>query len=796
MGIFSSSYETTVGTQVYRVMEDDSIISSIKVGMINGIFSDSGQIVEHILDSMSSSVGSRVERAFNYAKKNYTFGLPFGTVQSSVDTKATVLSVLKQLINPSITIDYNKFGVLNLLHVGWTVLFNNYGYDSATNKIGTLGTTKGFPVYLKDIVVVIKAENFAQRAAGSLELWGTAAKAGYTPDRPVLLYSKLVLSPSLVLVDPTVTTDSIKVSYMWQEPKVITISEEVTQTVNGVTTVLKPKVTSTIQETKNGTLLIPITSYDQNADYIHVKYINGAKEGYWLYKINSGNVLIDDIFNKTQTTVSSFFPFIYFRHLKHSMAENKTKPEYLTSKKFLKTMGIDYDLMIDSIHINNADIDKIDQAVMLFAVPPKSTNQVEQRYLFDFFKKFHQAIGGTNINLNWDLGQLAAREDSSGDREWITSPNELMASVALKLREEVRINLSIKDSRLKTGLSCQGIFASIKVGVIGKVGTYTSAFFTEKIANTYTTTVVTENENSSSTKEVVSTVLIPIDSYIYKCQTTDSTYEEIKVYDLKFTYYMWGGYSTLGNDLDPILLIPLDQSITSKYSIVVREELYSRSLHYVFNSRVVTEVKWYQSMFIQGVLLFAALCIAIYDGGKTLAAVAAGKITVLSAVISTAIAIVKKFVFTKIFTLFVKELGADAAFVIALVAVVAGLTRKINPELLTSLPSAKDLLLLASNMVSGINGVISDAMQDLFNEANKFTKYVEENEKLIDDLENMLENTSMLSPLVIFGETPDNFYKRTLMSNPGVLGLDSVHAFVDNALTLPSINDTLGYKYA
>ncbi len=82
---------------------------------------------------------------------------------------------------------------------------------------------------------------------------------------------------------------------------------------------------------------------------------------------------------------------------------------------------------------------------------------------------------------------------------------------------------------------------------------------------------------------------------------------------------------------------------------------------------------------------------------------------------------------------------------------------------------------------------------DLLQEGKEFSLFVEEQNKLLDDAKALLQGNNHLDPFVIFGESPQDFYNRTVHSgNIGVLGISAISSYVDIALTLPKLNDTLG----
>ena len=87
-------------------------------------------------------------------------------------------------------------------------------------------------------------------------------------------------------------------------------------------------------------------------------------------------------------------------------------------------------------------------------------------------------------------------------------------------------------------------------------------------------------------------------------------------------------------------------------------------------------------------------------------------------------------------------------------------------------------------------------MDDLLKDASDFSKYIEEQTRLLDTAQDLLEGNNLLSPFVIFGESPDDYYNRTVHSgNIGVIGFEAVSSYVEVALTLPKLDETVGDNF-
>ena len=88
-------------------------------------------------------------------------------------------------------------------------------------------------------------------------------------------------------------------------------------------------------------------------------------------------------------------------------------------------------------------------------------------------------------------------------------------------------------------------------------------------------------------------------------------------------------------------------------------------------------------------------------------------------------------------------------------------------------------------------------MGDFLKEVSAWEKQMKEEMQLLEDAEKMLEPTARLSPFIIFGESPDEFYNRTIHTgNIGTLGLAAVSSFVENKLRLPDLTTIDQYEGA
>lgn len=745
--------KTTVGTSVNRVIDDAMLPGSVKTGVIKSIL-EGGEIVDYVLEELVNSIGLKAERMYEYAKSgDYPWGLPSGQFTSGEQGHDEVKSVLEAIEGAPVILDYAHHGPANNLHLGWMQLISTYGYNPATNQLASLSSTYGTTVWLKDMQVVIPAATASDIDPLTVAQWGVAAKAGYTPQRPSgSAATRALIKPTPVKLTTASSSESLLVTH--------------TRMVAG-----SPVDASF-------TIALPLAGFDDDPDedysYFHARYLVGGVAKYWIYRDGSGtHPSLDGLFDRAPVTNGTFFPFLYFRFNKQSEVDDMSTEAYRTSKRMAKYLGMDYDQVGQAIN-ENPDIDDVEQAMMMFAVPANTTNDLERRYLFEFFDNMYHAnpvVNRYELETSVDIaGQLNA-----DGQMYLAAPG-----------------LVIQDDRFKMALRNDRIIKRKVPGSIGPVGTYDSGY-QARVKSMTVLDLVTG---------APSVIDSPWNYHYYRKQLTAGLYEEIQVVDLRVLFYVFDQYKTIGDESDKILLIPIDRSITESWNIPDREILYARSMHYIFNSRVVTKVKWYETGIFKALMVVVSIVVTIYTLGTgapaVMALLAAGNYA--AAAILVLQAIVQFVLVTVAFKLFVKVVGFKVAFIVAIVAAIAGAGNFLDLSGLPGTPFAGDLLQVASGLARAVQEGIASGIEGLIDEAQAFQVYADKQMKLLDTAKDLLEGGIKLSPFVIFGESPDEYYNRTVHSgNIGVVvGIESISSFVEMKLTLPRLRDTTfeGFEYA
>ena len=747
MGFFSSKKKIVVGTSVVRVIEDKQLPDSIRTGITNALFQN-GEVVDNILEELVGSVGVRADRAYEYAAKHYTHGLPASSVMEASKGRDAVSVVLQNIEGTPVLLNYCFYGPPNTLHLGWMQLIQHHGYNPQTNKLEKLSAEKGKDIFLDDMQIAIPMGSMESFQPGALDQWGTSPKAGPSPSRgTVSVEVAEMVDYSPILSDSRITEDAVRITYAWVGEKNLGAND-------GQVTIERTVFTEKFD--------IPITEAlaANGSDYFHVKYtVNGATK-YWLYKVGSGeHPTLDKYFDIPPQTIGSFYPFAYFRYDKVSELNNKNTDSYKTTKKLTKYFGMDFDEVAKAIN-ENPDIKDVQQAMMIMAVPANTKEEVERKYLYKFFD-------------NWFY--------SKGQRF-------RFPPVKWTDRDGSRSSILIQDKRFKMALSTTGLFKRRVAGSIGAIGSHDSGI-TDQILEQV-------SYDAETGGKIVTTKVVK--NHYYRKQISLNFYDEIVVNGLQMLYYVYGGYTTTGDETDDILLIPLDRSITNEYSITEKETLYARSLHFVFNSMQIIKIKWYQRGWFSTLIRIVGFIIAVITLQPQVAAWAAAIAGGTSAAISAALwALMQKLlqglIIGFLFKLFVKVVGVDLAFLIALVAAAYGVYEALETGSVAGAPWATDLLQLSNGLTRAITSTIADAMSGLKEAYDSFNAFREEASAALDKANDLLETNNHLSPFVIFGESPNDFYNRTVHAgNTGTNAIQAISSYVDMALTLPELKDTLG----
>lgn len=108
------------------------------------------------------------------------------------------------------------------------------------------------------------------------------------------------------------------------------------------------------------------------------------------------------------------------------------------------------------------------------------------------------------------------------------------------------------------------------------------------------------------------------------------------------------------------------------------------------------------------------------------------------------------------------------------------------------LPFAEHMLTISSSLMDGVNNAFTGKIEDIADEFSELNAEAFKVSELINKAQDLLATSTLLSPLTIIGEEPEDYYRRTMYSgNVGVAAINGVGNYVERALTLPTIAQTL-----
>lgn len=761
MGLFGSRKKTFVDTSVVRVVEDDLVPNLVQKSVVESVF-QGGNISENLIENLLNDSTTRFNSAYRYGRDHYHFGLPDAKITSYGDSLSVMQVVLDTIHNQSVNIEYAEFAPLNNIHMGWKELFENRGYDSATNEITSLSATIGFIVYLDRIIPTYNIDpNEELPEPGTWAEWGTSSLAGYTPERAQQDGQVSVFKGEAPRFGTSVT-EGAEIHYIWVDA-------------NG--------------DIQKDFFFLDLSSYDVEEEYFQARYTyddsGSTVTGIFTYLKGEGTYpTLDAEYDLSYLGSGTYFPFALFRRDDQNRSRESVRntPEFLTTEKLMSYFGMDFIEVNDIIH-DNPDIDDIDQAVFMLAVPANSQEQVEIDYLFKFFDRLNDLTPYSAV----DTAQLQSNPNPLARFENFRT-NKTIETQESKGVYRSPYAITFRDADFRFTLSYGGIIKTTISGSIGAVGTCTNEIST----TTYETSFYDTREASGNSILTYA----PGINRIYRKQITTNFYEEIIVIDPTVRYSIEGTFGVVANAKDDKLLIPIDKIIADTFSQIELSVLYPRSMHFVFNARVVQKLEWYETGFFKFVLVVIAVIISIVSFGTAsplaglIAAAGAGLVALSLYLLKV---IIYQVITNYLFRLVVKELGIEFALFLAIATAGLGLAN-LNSTALNPATLPPNLLLQLSNgLLRGIDLVTEDLLEDLKNDIELFNNYASEQQARLEEAQNLLEQDTVLSPFVIFGETPDQYYSRTIHSgNIGMTGIQFIESFVDISLTLPDIDDTLG----
>ena len=762
MGLFSSKKKTTVFIATQRMLEDSDFHSSKDYAMKEILFSDKRlDFVETITNYQNNSMPRKFKRIQAFAKSpdGYVFGLP--TTAKLVDKKKTLTDLLVNYLSTQegspVSLLYSVLGDKDFTHYAWLKLVSNYGYNGKTNELTVLSAQKGTPCYLDTGKVI-----YSERSDKEYEI--TRINNGGLLGFDYGQCFNRAKDMRKIAAFEIGTTDSFVFSYQYKNTSGI-VTESITIDMSDVN---PPPKTERYWDEESQSYETR-TIYEYEPDFIQAAYLVNSEVKFFNYEYLSGNLALDNNIDFDEG-MGTYFPRLYLRIDGKDMVDSQDAKYKAHTKKFCRALGLDLGDITKQIKEGIGDNiwDTKDIYISLVARPNKDPNdQIIAKYLFNYFE---------------DLYKASVKEYGDYKRK--------------------PISLDVSDNVASQSISCNGIIKRINTGVaknkdnvLLKKGEYCITRFLD---------LDTDDDGELNPDELNPVVVVTrlkkgwAHSFIY--QIEDNKYITVNVYNLESKANVKGHTATVSNDSDE-LFVPLDMRVVGELKQKEKEYLFHKCLHVQITLLKVTKVKWYQTGVFKIIMNVVGLAIAIIapGPGTTLGA------ALINMAITTAVGIVVDLLITQVIKLAMK-LGLSPQVATAL-AVLAEITLAIS----TKGTKFGDFM-KADSLMYQLNTAFGAYEKAIILKLNYMQKDLELAQKAFKDKISALDELkkSVLTgfiPLsldllvgqskyanaskVNLGETPEDFYNRTMFYDIVGVDIEYIKHFADITTQLPSFQETM-----
>lgn len=746
MGLFSNKTSYKVNVTVSKIFNDSDIPNSAANGTIKAILQD-GDMQQYLMEELVNSIGVRASSGWNWARDNYSIGLPKADVKNYLSAENLVKQAIQANIGRTVTFDYYRMAPVNSMHFGWQHCYNTLGYNPSNNELVGISNQVGKPCYLVDMVATYKKTDYDWMVEtsdmGVMDQLGPSPASGYRPSAPYNLLGtigKYAEQPPYV-VSSVATENYLTITYEFeQSPGIFTV--------RGFT--------------------VTIDALEELSDYHQARYVDSAGvTGFFTYKQNSGTYpLVDAAFKLAYNGLGTYYPWTYYR-INGQIAVSALPDKVVTEMtKWGSYVGIDYDNMLENVH-KDTDVDDVEQVIMLLGCDPGGKSPAEMEYMFKHMDALH-------ANAMPQTGLAPGLAESMN--AYTTSPSQFQR---------------IQDSKFTMNFQFSGINKVRRVGKVGKPGQYLGAL--KEVAQNAQVFASQDGGGMSQGKAVPTQK-----AYVYQHQVNDTVYDEIAVYNLRMDYEVHRKKGYAAGPGSKQLMIPVDHTIAETMGVRAREELICHSLRLMVNTVVKVTQPWYASGAFRILLLVVAVVITILSMGAAWQSIVAAAALGAGALAITVLVIVLQTVLVRVAVrMFIQAVGPKLGLVAAIAAIVVG-----SYAVSTDAAWGESLVAVGNNMVTESNeaygSMVEDVMQDIaeFNEwASGMFDTLNEKRELLG-LNGQLAGLDPIDltynvPRITLGETPSDFYARTVHSgNIGVASFDMVEYYHTTALTLPVLSQT------
>lgn len=768
MGLFSSKKKTYVNMSVTRMLDDGDITPIGKAAIIDYVLSENKRVdalADSYVDMLNrhnqESIGNKVLSLNAWAKKKYHYGALVSSTYSEGDINLPeeLKAYLSTVEGESVTVDYAKFGPLNNQHFAYKQLIDHFGFDIQSNEVVNESVRNGFTTYLEDMVIYYCSKTIEDVINPDyLNPLGYPSKSGKTATRAV--NRRVAHTPweedvnasedyaIAKLIYRNGTQDviySIRLDFMAYEVS----GEQNLPEAGADTTEDDPDIT---QEMSPG-----------EPDYFMVRYkLADCEEKLFTYLFGSETVnALESLFRK-DVDLGIHIPNVYLRLNGRDLHEAENEAAK-SSRVYCNKLGFNYATVSKQIMDQIDNKKDIKDMFISFRLSPNDTKDpIVSEYFYYFFEEMYKTKGSKRM--------------SSDERSIIRKYIDGQARGAM--------SYSVADKASVVNCNFSALGYEDVVGSIGAVGTFNSG----------TATVL------RTTRAKVFGNFFQL-RHVFRKQITETLYREYYVDGLTINQRLSSGHWTSASKRDENLCLPVDMELIAKRMRKHRHWLISKSFLLVITTVKVVKQKWYQTGIFKVIMFIVAVVVSYFTGGQ-------GLVWYLALLKAIAVAVVTQIAVMAISAI-LTALGIDASIVAAIVAVialVAGAYAVLSDTTVaglnaTQLMSVTNVSFAVSHNHIALNTKRAiQAFEEFKDLMESEMDSIEEQRKLLGledggkiDVYTLLARQTR-EPDIRLGETPVNFYERTLMVNAGLATTALLNNYVLISLQLPSFESFMAKR--
>lgn len=768
MGLFSSKKKTYVNMSVTRMLDDGDITPIGKAAIIDYVLSENKRVdaladsyVDMLNKHNQESIGNKVLSLNAWAKKKYHYGALVSSTYSEGDINLPeeLKAYLSTVEGEAVTVDYAKFGPLNNQHFAYKQLIDHFGFDIRSNEVVNESVRNGFTTYLEDMVIYYCSKTIEDvinpdylnplgypSKSGKTHTRAVNRKVAHTPWEEDVNASEDYAIAKLIYRNGTQDVIySIRLDFMAYE-----VSGEQDLPEAGVdTTEDDPDIT---QEMATG-----------EPDYFMVRYkLADGEEKLFTYLFGSETVnALESLFRK-DVDLGIHIPNVYLRLNGRDLHEAEDEAAK-SSKVYCNKLGFNYAAVSKQIMDQIDNKKDIKDMFMSFRLSPNDTKDpIVSEYFYYFFEEMYKTKGAKRVS-----------SDESSIKFKYISGQALGA-----------MSYSVADKAGVVNCNFSALGYEDVVGSIGAVGTFNSG-----AATVLRTTRAKVFGNFFQLR------------HVFRKQITETVYREYHVDGLTINQRLSSGHWTSASKRDENLCLPVDMELIAKRMRKHRHWLISKSFLLVITTVKVVKQKWYQSGIFKVIMFIVAVVVSYFTGGQ-------GLVWYLALAKAIAVAVVTQIAVMAISAI-LTALGIDASIVAAIVAVialVAGAYAVLSDTTVaglnaTQLMSVTNVSFAVSHNHIALNTKRAiQAFEEFKDLMESEMDSIEEQRKLLGledggkiDVYTLLARQTR-EPDIRLGETPVNFYERTLMVNAGLATTALLNNYVLISLQLPSFESFMAKR--